>query len=85
MIAQCCTIASKICFIEDGEVVDLTKDDESDAVKDPDYEKVVLYHHKPTGYYYNPVSCNVICDSVYHMVVQYTSKCQQCSSIIKSL
>ena len=50
-------------------MVDLTKDDESDAVKDPDYEKVVLYHHKPTGYYYNPVSYDVICNSVDHLVV----------------
>lgn len=46
-------------FAEDGEVVDLTKDEGDDTVKDPDYEKVVLYRHKPTGYYYDQVSCVV--------------------------
>ena len=38
-------------------MVDLTKDEEDDTIKDPDYEKVVLYRHKTTGYYYDPVSC----------------------------
>ncbi|XP_065912148.1 angiogenic factor with G patch and FHA domains 1-like isoform X2 [Dysidea avara] len=41
-------------YKEDGEVVDLTKDEEDDTIKDPDYEKVVLYRHKTTGYYYDP-------------------------------
>ena len=35
-------------------MIDLTKEEET--IDDPDYEKVILYHHKPTGYYYNPVS-----------------------------
>ena len=40
--------------IEDGEVIDLTGEEE--AIEDPEYEKVILYRHKTTGYYYNPVS-----------------------------
>ena len=44
---------------EDGEVIDLTGEEES--IEDPDYEKIILYRHKTTGYYYSPVS-DSLCD-----------------------
>ena len=43
-------------------MIDLTKEEET--VEDPDYEKVILYRHKPTGYYYNSVSGVFLCIAV---------------------
>ena len=43
-------------------MIDLTKEEET--VEDPDYEKVILYRHKPTGYYYNSVSNVILCIAV---------------------